>query len=68
MTDAEYVDYEFGRLQGRTSDRKVLHDQEGPTGDFKIKLRSNDGETRWISIDADTLNALHQAVRNRKGF
>lgn len=46
MTDDEYVAYEFSKA--RTADGGRIH----------VKVRSDDGESRWVGLSADKLDAL----------
>lgn len=43
MTDAEYVEYELGRVKG-----------DG----IKVKFESDDGDSRWLSITREQFEAM----------
>jgi hypothetical protein len=56
MTDAEYIAYEFnkarGTLAGGTGGEEKIH----------VKVRGDDGESRWVGVPAQRLDAITAAA------
>jgi hypothetical protein len=48
---SNYIDHEFDKVCG---------------GDYRLKITSKGGETRWITIDGDSVDDIHALLAEKE--